>query len=260
MTTEPHHTGRAATGTRTGSGTSERIAVVTGGANGIGHAVSRLLLDNRSKVLSIDRVPAEHLGADPDRFKSLTVDVRKEKALDTAREQLLSDWSAPDLVVITAGVARSDRFTTDWDELFDVGGRGVVETTRVFLPDLLAAVDDGRVADLVVVGAMADEFSRGDSSIFAAAAAAVRYFVAGLRVKFRERGLRVIHVAPGYVDTGDAQVIDQDADDDSPPRGMSPESLRPKDVAEVIQYILDQPPEVTIGEMVMVSTRQNAPR
>ncbi|MGH8882138.1 MAG: SDR family oxidoreductase, partial [Stackebrandtia sp.] len=187
-----------------------------------------------------------------ERYYPAELDVREPGALAQARQTLVDRWSAPNLIIVNAGLYRPDHATTeavDWDELFDVSGRGVVETVRVFLPDLLAAADAGRLADLVVIGAIPSESEHTDSTIFTAAAAAIGWFMSGLRARFQERGLRVSHVAPGYVDTARPQTI-SDTDTEPQPR----EALRPSDFADIIGFALDQPAEVSIGEMVLVST------
>lgn len=236
-------------------GTS-RVAVVTGGASGIGLAVVNMLLGAGAKVACLDRAADpqrrdDEARQDDERFMNHIVDVRQAGALASAREAVIQRWAPPDLIVISAGVYRStpgDEEPLPLDELFDISARGVIYATRVFLADLLAAADAGRCADLVVVGAIAHEVEYTDSTVFGAAAAAVGQFTSGLRTEYQHRGLRISHIAPGYVDTPQTRPCGEDANTDA--------ALFPADVAQVIGYALSQPKDVTIGEIVLVSTRQ----
>ncbi len=240
-------------------GIANRTAVVTGSGSGLGNAVCRMLVDAGSRVLAIDTdeqaqaaLAQEYEGND--RLRTLTSDIRGRDAIESCRAELLQTWPSPDLVVINGGVFKPDVFDIDddinWDDLFDVTGRSIVNGVRVFLPDLLAAADDGGLADLIVIGAIASEADYTDSSVFAAAAAAISRFMNGVRSRFQKRGLRVAHIAPGYVDTPETQAVSSDSAEGN----EKAEALRPKDVSDIVRYVLLQPADTSISEIVLLTT------
>lgn len=240
-------------------GISHRTAVVTGSGSGLGNAVCHMLIDAGSHVLAVDmdeqgqaELAREYNGND--RLRTVTRDVRERDEIKSCRAEMLEQWPRPDLVVINAGVFKPDTFDIDddinWDDLFDSTGRSVVNSVRVFLPDLLAAADAGKAADLIVIGAIASEADYTDSSVFAAAAAAIGRFMNGVRSRFQQRGLRVAHISPGYVDTPETQAVSSDSAEGN----EKAEALRPKDVSDVVRYVLLQPPDTSISEVVLLTT------
>ena len=131
-----------------------RVAVVTGGASGIGFAISKLLTERGAKV-SIWDLDGKAAAAAAGRLLGAShaaVDVTDESAILAARDRLLADLGRCDILVNNAGIyphATLREITVEaWDRMFDVDAKSVFLVTRAFM-DPMIAQRYGRVVTIV---------------------------------------------------------------------------------------------------------------
>src|SRR5690606_31972017 len=106
---------------------STRVALVTGGASGIGAATAAILLERgwRVAIVDLDVEPArEQATAFPDQVLLIPTDVRAPNAATTACHQTVEQWGQLDLLVPCAGVNRHAPFEEfpldDWQFVLDI--------------------------------------------------------------------------------------------------------------------------------------------
>ncbi|MBM2619303.1 SDR family oxidoreductase [Actinoplanes sp. LDG1-06] len=185
-----------------------RVAVVTGASSGIGAATAvRLAADGARVALLARRADrlAEVAATIGDAALPLTVDVTDPSALDAAAKTVEAEFGPADLVVANAGVMLVAPFAEgrrdEWATMLSLNVMGVLDTARVFLPQLLTAADAGGNADLVIVSSLgARQFSPG-FGVYSVTKAGVSALAASLRAEFADRGLRVTNVEPGVTDS-----------------------------------------------------------
>lgn len=194
-----------------------RLAVVTGGASGIGRDVA-LELVRRGAHVAVCDVDGERLAATVRRARSLDpavrvtsheVDVSDVGAVDRFRDEVATQHAtdAVHLVVNNAGIVGGTSFVrspqAEWERTFDVSWLGTYHCTRAFLPMLLAA-DQGVVVNMSSVsGLWASLGPRTPHSAYSTAKFAVRGFTESLLVDFRANAphLSAVLVLPGHVRT-----------------------------------------------------------
>ncbi len=133
----------------------DRIAVVTGGASGIGKALAKAFLGEGMKVVLADveepalKATAEELGAlGP--VSSLVTDVRQFEALETLADHSYSTFGACHLLCNNAGVSVAqlnvwETTPNDWTWVHGVNVRGVVHGIQAFVPRMIEAGHEGLV-------------------------------------------------------------------------------------------------------------------
>ena len=182
-----------------------RVAVITGGASGIGLALARrckaegmrLVLGDAEQA-PLDAAAAE-LGA-----LGVRTDVRDPAALDALAAAALDRFGGVHLLCANAGVSRMaghDRLTDqDWRWLFDVNLFGVVNGVRSFLPALKANPDGGHI---VVTASLSSLMATRSQAAYAASKYAVAGFCEVLALELQAEGSRVgvTAVCPGPVRT-----------------------------------------------------------
>jgi 2-hydroxycyclohexanecarboxyl-CoA dehydrogenase len=175
---------------------SERpVALVTGGASGIGAAVVAALTGRGFTVGCLDLVgsaaAAEHLVA---------VDVSDPAAVDEAVAQVREKLGPISAVVTSAGYYEmapvADISADAWRRMLRVHLGGLVNVARAALPDLVE-----RRGALVAVASELAVGGGDEDAHYAAAKGAILGFVRSLAVEVAGRGVRVNCVAPGPTDT-----------------------------------------------------------
>jgi NAD(P)-dependent dehydrogenase (short-subunit alcohol dehydrogenase family) len=171
-----------------------RTAAVTGGARGIGAAIARRFAAEgaRGSVLDV----ADALGAVPDGWQAVAVDVRDEESVEAA----FTGLGGLDVLVTAAGVVPGWAEVAaldfdEWDEVFAVNVRGTIETIRHALGNLR---DGGTV---VAIGSL--NSWRGDRNLtsYVASKHAVLGIVRSAALDLGRRGIRVNALAPGPITT-----------------------------------------------------------
>ena len=118
-----------------------RTAVITGATGAIGSAVARTLVESGAKVALIarNRRRLERLCARfPEEAETLvcSADVSSAYDLVEARDKVLEELGAPDLVITAAGVRRAANFDeaipADWRRMLATNLRGTLQTVQTF--------------------------------------------------------------------------------------------------------------------------------
>lgn len=143
---------------------SDRTAVVTGGASGIGLALARRFAREGMKIAIAD-VEQHALDEAVDDLSAMDVevigvatDVRDLSAVQALADTVISTFGAVHLVCNNAGVETGGSFTEipaeAWDWVMDVNFHGVLNGCRVFLPHLLSQ-GEGHIVNTASVAAFA---------------------------------------------------------------------------------------------------------
>ena len=182
----------------------DRVAVITGGAKGIGLAITRRLLSDGARVSVWDLEP----GAMPDdvasdeRVSSRRVDVASMSEVGPACEEVLRRAGRIDILVNNAGLAGStvplDAYDPDeWRRIVDVNLLGVFYCCRAVVPHMRAA-GRGRIVN---VASLAGKEGTANASAYSAAKAAVIALTKSLGKELATSGVLANTVAPAAIDT-----------------------------------------------------------
>ncbi len=186
-----------------------RVAVVTGGGQGIGLACVEALAEAGAHVYIADRNPKaaaqgqaamKAMGYATD---VVDMDVTNSAQVDAAAERVMAEKGRVDVLVCNAGVARAfaaeDATDEDWLDVIDVNLNGVFWCCRAFGRPMLAA---GR-GSIVNVGSMSGFIVNKPQAqaSYNASKAGLHHLTKSLAAEWGARGVRVNAVAPTYVNT-----------------------------------------------------------
>ena len=189
---------------------NDRVAVVTGGGQGIGFACAQALAEAGATVVVAERLPdrvessvaaLKKLGL---KASGVTLDVTKSKDVDKAAAAVIADYGRVDILVNNAGVAKSDVRAEDtsdahWRFHMDVNVDGLFWCCRAFGKQMLA---QGK-GSIVNIGSMSGFIVNKPQpqSFYNASKAAVHHLTRSLAAEWGQRGVRVNAVAPTYIET-----------------------------------------------------------
>lgn len=184
-----------------------RVAVVTGGAGGIGQAVARRLAAQGVAVGILDRDAerATKLAQDlrPEGFQaaSVSVDVRKFRSVQDALTRVRECLGPVEIRVNNAGWDRIQRFVDNapelWDELIAINLKGAIYATRAVVDDMLAA----RRGRLIFVSSDAARVGSSGEAVYAACKAGLIGFAKSLARELASSGITSNVVCPGPTQT-----------------------------------------------------------
>lgn len=179
-----------------------RLAVVTGGASGIGAACARLIAGRGGRVVIADRnaVAARELARSIG-VHSVELDVADEAAVHRARQEVAGAWGKVDILVNCAGVLQRtlppDQLSMkEWDLVNQIDLRGTSLCCAVF-GTAMAAERRGAIVNIASVAGMRS----GPLHAYGPAKAAVISLTECLAAEWGRSGVRVNSVSPGFTRT-----------------------------------------------------------
>ncbi|GAA1494141.1 SDR family NAD(P)-dependent oxidoreductase [Curtobacterium herbarum] len=229
-------------------------AIVTGGASGIGAAVTRALLTRGAtvSVLDIDTTGTP-TGAFP-----LVCDISDDSAVATAVTEAVAAMGGLDVVVNNAGIGAQGTVETnddaEWHRLFDVNVVGAVRVSRHTLPFLRAS----SAASIVNTCSIAATTGLPDRALYSATKGAIRALTRAMAADHLREGIRVNCISPGTADTPWVQrLLDSAADPaaeraalaDRQPHGRL---VAPAEIAEAVLFLTSRDAGSTTGADVVV--------
>jgi len=172
------------------------VAVVTGGASGIGAAVAEELEARGARVAVLDLEPdgAAHALA-------LRADVSDDASVRAAVDRVVADLGRLDVLVNNAGIGAqgtvADNDDAEWLRVLDVNLLGMVRTSRAALP----ALRRSPAAAIVNMGSIAATAGLPQRALYSATKGAVLALTRAMAADHLEEGIRVNCVHPGTADT-----------------------------------------------------------
>jgi rhamnulose-1-phosphate aldolase/alcohol dehydrogenase len=252
-----------------------RVALVTGGAGGIGSAVARRLLGEGACVVLTD-VAAEALvesaqgfaGAfGPDMVHTAVADVTDEGAVQAALASTIERFGGIDIVVANAGLATASAFAettlADWDKNNSVLAKGVFLVTREAFKVMLAQKLGGSIVTIGSKNALA---SSGGASAYCAAKAAAVHLTRCIAFEGAPHGIRANVVNPDAVLRGSkiwgsdwrkARAAGMGVDDAGleeayRQRSLLKRSVYPEDIAEAVLFLASEAAAKSTGNILNV--------
>ncbi|WP_286959819.1 3-oxoacyl-ACP reductase FabG [Arsenicicoccus sp. UBA7492] len=185
---------------------TQRTAIVTGAARGIGAAVARRLASDGMAVAVLDLDEAACQGVVDEitgaggHALAVGVDVSDEAAVTAAVERVAAELGAPTVLVNNAGIIRDNMLfkmsVDDWDSVMGVHLRGSFLMTRA-AQRYMTEARYGRIVNLSSTSALGN---RGQAN-YAAAKAGMQGFTKTLALELGKFGVTANAIAPGFIAT-----------------------------------------------------------
>jgi 3-oxoacyl-[acyl-carrier protein] reductase len=230
------------------------VALVTGGARGIGAAVSRELaaagarvaVNYRSGTEAAETLAGEIGGT------AMQADVADPEQVAALVERAESELGPVDILVANAGLTRDTLLVRmsdeEWDEVIDTNLRGVFNSCRAVARGMLKRRSGAIVTLTSVVGLHGNP---GQTN-YAASKAGIVGFTKSLAKELGSRGVRVNAIAPGYISTELTGVLPEELRDmilGNTPLGRLGD---PEDVARCVRFLCSEEARFVTGAVLQV--------
>ncbi|MBV8958252.1 MAG: SDR family oxidoreductase [Actinobacteria bacterium] len=247
---------------------SGRVAIVTGGASGIGLAIAERLSADGNAVAIFDRdgdaasAAAAKLEANGGKAIGVTVDVTDRAAIDEGVVYTGAQLDTPTILVNSAGLDGFDPFLTitleKWQRIIDVNLTGTFQVCQAVVPGMIEA-GWGRIVNI------SSSSAQGGQPVmthYVAAKAGVIGFTKALALELGPQGITVNTIPPGFIDTPMlrkaegrgflGQGVEHHAGT-TPVRRVG----RPEDIAAACAFLVSEEASYVTGQVIGVNGGRN---
>jgi len=186
---------------------SNRVAIVTGAASGIGAASARLFAAEGARLALVDQdreglgqVAADIEAAGGSAF-TIPADVSRDAEARAGVGQVMERWGRIDVLLTAAGMSTGG--TVDaieeaaWDRTFEVNVKGTYLWIHYAIQPMIAA----RAGAIVTIGSQLAQSSPGKNAAYIASKGAIASLTKTMAVDHASQGIRVNALMPGVIDT-----------------------------------------------------------
>lgn len=222
---------------------SNRVAVVTGSAKGLGAAMVQRFAQEGVKVVVVDfdfekvNEVVEQIISNGGEAIGFKCDVTNREEVKVLGEKVIENYGRLDILVNNAGITRDSSFKkmTDeqWDAVLNVDLKSIFIVTQE-LYKYMEANNYGRIINISSVIGLSGNFGQSN---YSAAKAGVIGLTKTLAIEFGKKGITVNAVAPGFINTDMTKVMPEQAKDKmiaSIPVGRAGE---PNDIASAVAFL-----------------------
>jgi NAD(P)-dependent dehydrogenase (short-subunit alcohol dehydrogenase family) len=235
---------------------SGKVALITGGARGLGVAIGQALAEVGAIVILADirmdlaEQAAKELQAKGMEAIALSLDITNEQQIQTAVQKILDQYSKVDVLVNNAGtdvtLSVEELTIEDWDRVMNVNLRAPFVLSKFILP-LMKQQGSGHIVNIASTAA---KRAWANASAYHASKWGLMGLSHALHVEGRPHGVKVTAVVAGGMRT--PFLLDRFPD-------IDPNVLQdPKNVADTVRYVLMQPAETVISEIMVIPMRETS--
>ena len=237
----------------------DKVAIVTGGAQGIGKNIVQRLAKEGANIAVCDlnydlaletAKEIQDLGV---RAEAFSVDVSNSKQVDEIVHKIIDTFSTIDILVNNAGITRDSLMLRmdekDWDLVLNINLKGTFNFSKSVIRPLMKK----RSGCIVNVASIIGLIGNAGQANYAASKAGVIALTKSVAKEVASRGIRVNAVAPGFIQTAMTDKLSEEVKQSmikQIPLGIFG---LPEDVANVVLFLAGPNSSYMTGQVITVS-------
>ena len=235
-----------------------KVALVTGGARGIGKAISARLAAEGAKLAIVDimldvaQATADEFTAQGVEAKAYAANVASFADAEATVAQVVADFGSLDILVNNAGITRDTlmlRMTEeDFDKVIAVNLKGTFNFTKASIRPMMKA----RAGKIVNIASVVGRMGNVGQANYAASKAGVIGLTKTVAKEFASRNIQANAVAPGYIVTDMTGKLSEEAREAFMQVIPMKRGGTPEDVANVVYFLASPDSDYVTGQVINI--------
>lgn len=230
----------------------DKVAVITGGARGLGQSMAELFAAEGAKVIAADM---GELTYENPAVEGYQLNVTDGEAVKAFVDHVMEKYGKIDILVNNAGITRDSLTRKMTDEMFDividVNLKGVFNLTRLVGP----IMQNQGAGSIINISSVVGEFGNIGQANYAATKAGVIGMTKSWAKEFAMKGaqVRVNAISPGYTMTDILKTVPQDLLDKFAKQTMLGRLAQPEEIAKAALFLASEDASYITGHNLSVN-------
>jgi 3-oxoacyl-[acyl-carrier protein] reductase len=235
-----------------------KVALVTGGARGIGKAICQRLADEGASLAIVDIMldvaekTAEEFRAQGVNAMAFAANVAKPEDAEKTVAAVMEKFSKLDILINNAGITRDTlmlRMTeNDWDAVIAVNLKG----TFNFIKSAVRPMMKSRYGKIVNIASVVGRMGNAGQANYSASKAGVIGLTKTAAKEFATRNITINAVAPGYIQTDMTNKLSEEATQAFMQVIPMKRAGTPEDVAKVVYFLCSDDSSYVTGQVINI--------
>ena len=235
-----------------------KVAIVTGGARGIGKAICERLADEGAKIAIVDLLieaaqqTADEFNAKGIEARAYAANVAKMEDAEATVAAVVKDFGSVDILVNNAGITKDNlmlRMTeSEWDAVIAVNLKGTYNFTKAVIRPMMKQ----RAGKIVNIASVVGRMGNVGQANYSASKAGVIALAKTTAKEFGARNIQVNAVAPGFIVTDITAQLPEAAREAFLTIIPAKRGGKPEDVANVVYFLCSPDSDYVTGQCINV--------
>ena len=236
----------------------DKVAIVTGGARGIGKAICARLAAEGAKLAIVDilletaQQTADEFTAAGFEAKAYAANVAKMEDAEATVAAVVNDFGKVDILVNNAGITKDTlmlKMTEDqWDAVISVNLKGTFNFTKAVVRPMMKQ----RAGKIVNIASVVGRMGNVGQANYSASKAGVIALAKTTAKEFGARNIQVNAVAPGFIETEMTAKLPQSVRDTFMMVIPAKRPGKPEDVANVVAFLCSPDADYVTGQVLNI--------
>ena len=236
-----------------------KIALITGGAQGIGKNISEDLAEQGAHVILGDvnlegaEKTAEEIKGKGSKASAIRIDVSNALDVQNVFDSILKEYKPVDIVVNNAGITRDGLIVrmkeVDWDLVLNINLKGSFLCSQQAAKQMMKQKSGAIVNIASIVGVMGN-FGQAN---YSASKAGLIGLTKTLAREVAPRGIRANAIAPGFIDTEMTRVLEESVREKLIEQIPLARLGQPGDIASCVSFLVSEKAAYITGQVINVN-------
>ncbi|OGS37603.1 MAG: 3-oxoacyl-[acyl-carrier-protein] reductase [Elusimicrobia bacterium RIFOXYD12_FULL_66_9] len=243
----------------TGQRLKDKVAIITGSAQGIGYATAELFAAEGAKVVIVDvdaakcDSSAQALDAGKGIAFGMACDVTKSDQCEAVVKAALEKWGKIDILVNNAGITKDNLMMrmseADWDLVLDVNLKGAFNVTKACIKPMMKA----RYGRIVNIASIVGQEGNAGQANYAASKGGLISMTKSVAREFASRNINANAVAPGFIRTRMTDAIPEEAKKKLQEKILLGRMGEPIEIARAVLFLSSEESAYITGHVLSVN-------